>query len=141
MNHQEVKKGLLKNKGLQREYARIDLPLEIAIEVSLARNKKKMTQSQLAKKIGTKQPSIARIENGNYLPSLRTMQKIAEALNMEIIPPKFRSASESAQDIDFIANKWEHPSPCVVEKDGYISFVYDISKTIATAKKEYKCNN
>jgi len=47
------------------------------------------TQSELAKKIGTKQPSIARIERGTSLPSLSFLQKIAKALNTYLIAPKF----------------------------------------------------
>jgi len=48
-----------------------------------------ITQEELAKRIGTKQPSIARLENGMYLPSLSFMQKIANALETYLIPPKF----------------------------------------------------
>lgn len=38
---------------------------------------KGLTQAQLAKKCGLRQPAIARIENYSYVPSVRTLYKIA----------------------------------------------------------------
>lgn len=57
-----------------------DMAHQIGMEVENARIFHGMTQKQLAKKIGTLQPAIARIESGSYLPSLRMMQKIAKVL-------------------------------------------------------------
>jgi transcriptional regulator with XRE-family HTH domain len=41
-------------------------------------------QAQLAKMVGTRQPSIARLENGNSLPSLSFLQRLAAALGAKI---------------------------------------------------------
>lgn len=49
-----------------------------------------LSQERLAKKIGTKQPAIARIENCSISPSVRTLEKIAKAckgyLEIKFIP-------------------------------------------------------
>lgn len=54
-----------------------DMAHQVGMQVEGARIKSGLTQKQLARKIGTLQPAIARIESGSYLPSLRMMQKIA----------------------------------------------------------------
>ncbi len=48
------------------------------------RIQKGMTQAQLAKKIGTKQSAIARLESGTYNPSIDFLQKVAEGLNTKL---------------------------------------------------------
>jgi ribosome-binding protein aMBF1 (putative translation factor) len=61
-----------------------------------------LTQEKLAKKLKTKQSSIARIERGTSLPSLSFLFKIAKALDTYLIAPKF----------GFMENQNKHPSPC-----------------------------
>jgi len=43
-----------------------------------------LTQAQLAKIVGTRQPSIARLENGTSTPSLSFLERIATALDAQI---------------------------------------------------------
>jgi transcriptional regulator with XRE-family HTH domain len=43
-----------------------------------------LTQAQLAEMVGTRQPSIARLENDSSTPSLSFLSKIAEALGAKI---------------------------------------------------------
>ena len=43
-----------------------------------------LTQAQLAEMIGTRQSTIARLENGTSAPSLSFLAKIAEALGAKI---------------------------------------------------------
>ena len=45
---------------------------------------KGLTQSDLAKKLGTKQSAIARLESGNYNPSLAFLNKVATALDTKL---------------------------------------------------------
>ncbi len=49
-----------------------------------ARKGKKISQAELAKRTGIRQPNIARFESGNYNPTLEMMVRMAEALDMTI---------------------------------------------------------
>lgn len=85
MNLKDFKKELLKNPGFRKEYAKHDLAFEIGEMLFEARIFKGVTQEKLAKMIKTKQSSIARAENGSYLPSLSFLKKIADAFNSNLI--------------------------------------------------------
>ncbi len=58
--------------------------LEPGYQVARLRMLRGLTQVQLAEMIGTRQPSIARLENGTSTPSLSFLNKIAEALGAKI---------------------------------------------------------
>ena len=58
--------------------------LEPGYQVARLRMLRGLTQAQLAEMIGTRQPSIARLENGTSAPSLSFLSKIAEALGAKI---------------------------------------------------------
>ncbi|MGD1042389.1 MAG: helix-turn-helix transcriptional regulator [Sedimentisphaerales bacterium] len=49
-------------------------------KIKLARIELDLTQTNLAKKMGVKQKSISRYENGISLPSIETLVKIAKVL-------------------------------------------------------------
>ena len=65
--------------------------LEPAYQIARLRILRGLTQEQLAEKVGTKQPSIARLESGRSTPSLDFLQRVAEALDAQveirIVPP------------------------------------------------------
>lgn len=58
--------------------------LEPGYQVARLRMKLGLTQTQLAEMVGTKQPSIARLESGEGSPSLSFLEKVAEALGAEV---------------------------------------------------------
>lgn len=58
--------------------------LLLAHKVKTLREKHNLTQAQLAELIGTKQPSIARLEAGNYWPRIDMLEKIACALGVNL---------------------------------------------------------
>lgn len=90
-SHQEFEARLFrKNKGLKQALEKKDIAFEIALMLIEARAFKNLTQAALAKLMKTKQPSIARVENGNYLPSLTFLLKVAKALGAELEIPSFR---------------------------------------------------
>lgn len=89
MNYKDFKKKLLRDPEFKKEYLKKDLRLEIAKMMIEARIVKGVTQEKLASLVKTKQPSIARIEKGNYLPSLNFLERIAKALGTYLIPPRF----------------------------------------------------
>ncbi|MCK5320113.1 helix-turn-helix transcriptional regulator [Candidatus Parcubacteria bacterium] len=49
------------------------------------RKKKKISQAKLAEKIGMKQSAVGRIEAGKQNLTIETLQKIAFALNKELV--------------------------------------------------------
>ena len=69
-----------------RKYFEIEKKkLEMAMQIAELRKKKKLTQAELAKKIGIKQSIIGRIEAGKQNLTLETLHKIAIALNKNLV--------------------------------------------------------
>lgn len=77
-------KGKLKNPEFKKWYDYYGKQLEVAFAVHQLRRKKGLSQAQLAKKIGTTQSNVARMEAGNQNFTTDTLQKIAQALNKEL---------------------------------------------------------
>ncbi len=57
---------------------------EIGYQFTRLRIQRGLTQAQLAEMVGTRQPSIARLENGTSVPSLSFLDRIAKALDARI---------------------------------------------------------
>lgn len=85
MKLSKLKQRLFQDKKFVHFYFKKNIPDEIAQMVIEARAFRGVTQEKLSKMIDTKQPSIARIENGKSMPSLTMINKIAEALNVSFI--------------------------------------------------------
>lgn len=83
-SYSALKKRLLKNKKMLKEYEKLAPEFKIAQAVIEKRLERGMTQSDLARKIGTKQSAISRLESGNYNPSLSFLEKVADALNLRL---------------------------------------------------------
>lgn len=62
-----------------------DIEIDVGLEILGARIDADLTQSALAKKLGTKQPSVARVERGRVLASIPFLQRIARATNSSLI--------------------------------------------------------
>lgn len=58
--------------------------LEPGYQIARLRILRGLTQTQLAEMVGTRQPSIARLENGSSVPSISFLQKVAAALDARI---------------------------------------------------------
>jgi DNA-binding XRE family transcriptional regulator len=72
----------LKDPEFKREYEALEDEFTLAREVVALRAKHHLTQRELAEKIGTSQPAIARLESGNYKNlSLSFLRRVAKALN------------------------------------------------------------
>jgi ribosome-binding protein aMBF1 (putative translation factor) len=83
-SYTKIKENFLKDTTINEEYQKLGVEFmlaEIIIEKRLAKG---FTQATLAHKIGTKQSAIARLESGNYNPSLIFMEKIAKALDLKL---------------------------------------------------------
>lgn len=89
MKFQEFKKSILQERIRSGRERPEDLAFEIGLNVFETRIKRGMTQKELARKVGTKQPSIARLENGSSPPSLLFLEKVAKALGGKLRAPSF----------------------------------------------------
>lgn len=85
LDFDKYKKEVLKNPKLRAEYDRLEPEFAVTTAILEARVKKHMTQEILAKKIGTKQSAIARVESGNANPSIGFLQKLADALGKKLV--------------------------------------------------------
>lgn len=79
-NWKDLRKELLENKEVKREYDKLQPRYTLISQLIEARIKKGFSQKELAEKIGTKQSAIARLESGNVNPSFEFLQKIASAM-------------------------------------------------------------
>jgi len=62
----------------------LEVEYSIISQVIQKRLEKKMSQKQLAEKIGTKQSAIARLEGGNTNPSVAFLEKVSKALGSKL---------------------------------------------------------
>lgn len=58
--------------------------LEIGKRIAWLRKSKKLTQQALASQSGIQRANIARIESGRHSPSLETLERIADSLNLPV---------------------------------------------------------
>jgi predicted transcriptional regulator len=84
-NWDEVKAGLLNNPEFAAEVKKLEPEYQIINQVIKARIDQNMTQEDLARKVGTKQSNISRLEKGNANPSLQFLKKIADSLGKELL--------------------------------------------------------
>ena len=54
-------------------------------QIKIKRKEKGLSQADLAKQVGVPQSTIGRFESGRTMPNLKTLQKIADCLNVEIM--------------------------------------------------------
>lgn len=74
-----LKARILASPDARAEYEAQAPEFEIARELIAARVRAGLTQAELAEKMHTTQSTIARLESGRALPSLRTLSRYAEA--------------------------------------------------------------
>lgn len=93
MNNKKITKAIdfqvylkkqLKNPEFKKHYDDYGKQLEIAYQILQLRKKKHISQAQLAKKIGTRQSNIARMEAGQQNFSVDILEKIAGALGSDL---------------------------------------------------------
>jgi len=74
----------MKDPDFKREYEKVRQENEPLRAILRARVEKGMTQAAIAKKMGTTQSSIARVESGKSHPTIPFMQRLADALDMKL---------------------------------------------------------
>jgi HTH-type transcriptional regulator/antitoxin HipB len=71
------------NFAADLEQAKADLA--VAIQIALAREKRGMTQKQLADAANYKLSAIGRLEQGNISPTVKTVRRLAHSLNARFV--------------------------------------------------------
>jgi len=74
----------LKGPKFKKYYDEYGKQLEIAYQILQLRKQKRISQKELAKKIGTKQSNVARMETGQQNFTTETLQKIASAFDCDL---------------------------------------------------------
>lgn len=74
-----LKAELLASAEVRAAYEEQAQEFEIAHELIAARTRAKMTQAEVAERMGTTQSTVARLEGGRAKPSMRTVERYAEA--------------------------------------------------------------
>jgi len=83
---QEFIDSKMKDPKFKKCWHDLDDEFELLEEIIKARENAGMTQTELAEKIGTKQPALSRLEKGGIRKAtIETLNKIADALNMELV--------------------------------------------------------
>jgi len=76
----------MKDPAFKKAWHDLDPEFELLGSFIKAREKAGLTQGELAKKIGTKQPALSRLETGRFSKAtLETLKKIADALDMKLV--------------------------------------------------------
>ncbi len=84
MDWKEAKKIIASNPEVAAELENNAVEYQVISEVIRARSEQKVSQKELAERIGTRQSNISRLESGNYNPSLEFLEKVAEALGKKL---------------------------------------------------------
>jgi len=74
----------LKTPGYKEAFDTSQAEFELARQLIETRIKSGLSQGELATKMGTSQSTIARLESGASMPSMRTLTKFAQATNSQL---------------------------------------------------------
>lgn len=81
----EMHKRWMKEPKYRKAYHALEDEFSIARAVIAARKRAGLTQLELARRMGTTQPAVTRMESGRVQPSLRTLQRLARATGSRLL--------------------------------------------------------
>ena len=87
-----LKARILANPEARADYDAQAPEFELARELITARTRAGLTQSELAERMHTTQSTIARLESGRILPSMRTLERYAAATGSRAVVRLERTA-------------------------------------------------
>jgi len=86
--HDELRKKMLSNPEVKAEYDALQEEFSLFDELLEARINAGLTQAEVAHRMGTKTPAVARLEagggNNKHSPSVSTLRKYAEAVGCHL---------------------------------------------------------
>ncbi len=98
MTHGELKHTALQKPEVQAAYEALGTEFALLRQMVQARQDAGLSQAQVAKRMGTKPPAVARLESslssGKHSPSLTTLRKYAEAVGCHVEIRLVRTQSE-----------------------------------------------
>jgi DNA-binding XRE family transcriptional regulator len=80
----DLKKRLMENPEFRQEYEKADAEFQLVEALVGARTKAKLSQAEVARRVGTTQSAIARLEGGGVTPSISTLRRYAKATGMRL---------------------------------------------------------
>lgn len=80
---EQVRQADMADLDYRREYERTRLAADVAVKVIAYRAQHGLSQSQLARQLGMRQPHVARLEAGDHEPSLATLARLADATGLD----------------------------------------------------------
>ena len=88
--HEQVVRRLMKRTGVRAEVERIEREEAVLLDALLkARQEAGLTQAQVAERMGTQAPAIARLERasatGKHSPSIATIRKYVDACGKRLV--------------------------------------------------------
>jgi ribosome-binding protein aMBF1 (putative translation factor) len=81
----DMHKKWMKEPKYRKAYEALEEEFVLASALIDARNRAGLTQEELARKMGTTQPVVARLESGRTRPSMRTLERLAEAIGSRLL--------------------------------------------------------
>jgi ribosome-binding protein aMBF1 (putative translation factor) len=78
-------KRWMKEPKYKKAYDALEDEFVLASAVMDVRNRAGLTQEELARKMGTTQPVVARLESGRSRPSMRTLERLADATGSRLL--------------------------------------------------------
>ncbi len=101
LTHEEMVKRMLKEPSVKAEYDAQAEEFALLDELLRARQRAGLTQAEVAARMGTKTPAVARLESGGgskrHSPSIATLRRYAEAVGCRL-EIRLRSRRKSSAD-------------------------------------------
>ena len=81
---EEFERELLKRQGVRKEYDALKPKYDMIRSIIERRIQLQISQTQLARMVGTQQPAISRLEKGDHNTRISTLFRVADALDLDI---------------------------------------------------------
>jgi transcriptional regulator with XRE-family HTH domain len=81
----QLHKKWMKEPKYRKAYEALEEEFVLASAVIEVRNRAGLTQEDLARKMGTTQPVVARLESGRSRSSMRTLERLADATGSRLL--------------------------------------------------------
>lgn len=79
----QVVEELRQDEEFRKEWDETEFARDVAIRIVRYRADNDLTQADLGARVGLSQPAVAKLENGEEMPTLKMLRKITEATGLE----------------------------------------------------------